>query len=189
MTAIVSRNSPRSIRTGLSSVAAVLAAVACAKAPEPAASAASEAPSFMFVQVAEDLSADTTALTLRLRNVSGQIIYFSDRPNRIAGHITMPEYLREWTPADGADNFSTDPPNATLSVYQPGQPDNSVAIVEISNPRLDGADLVYTYKLIEGSVPLGGGATALFIDKVGAGGGVGAGYHGVGVGARGPGAL
>lgn len=173
------------LRAGAVAAVTVLAAVACTNPPAPTA----EAPEFMFVQVAEDLNADTTALTLRLRNVSGQIIYFSDRPNRIAGHITMAEYLREWTPADGADNFSADPPNATLSVYEPGQPDNSVAIIEISNPQLDGADLVYTYKLIEGSVPLGGGATALFIDKVGVGGGVGVGGRGVGVGAPGPGAL
>jgi len=168
-------------------MAAMLSVFGCAKAPEPEAATASEAPSFMFVQVAEDVTADTAAMTLRLRHVTGQTLFFSDRPNRIAGHITMAQYLREWTPAAGEDNLGADPPNATLSVYEPGQPDNSVAIVEISNPQLDGADLVYTYKLVEGSVPLGGGATALFIDRVGVGGGVGPGSPGVGVGAPGPG--
>jgi hypothetical protein len=44
--------------------------------------------------------------------------------------------------------------------------------------------LVYQYKLIEGAMPKGGGATALFIDWIAAGG-VGPGFHGVGVGARG----
>ena len=166
-------------------MAAMLSVFGCAKAPAPVTTA--EAPSFMFVQVAEDVTADTTAMTLRLRHVTGQTLFFSDRPNRIAGHITMAQYLREWTPAAGEDNLGADPPNATLSVYEPGQPDNSVAIVEISNPQLDGADLVYTYKLVEGSVPLGGGATALFIDRVGVGGGVGPGSPGVGVGAPGPG--
>jgi hypothetical protein len=141
----------------------------------------------MFVQIADDVQADSATQTLRLRGVGQQTLYFSDRPNRIAGHVTMAEYLQQWTPEAGPDNLGADPPNATLSVYAPGQPDNSIAIVEISDPRVDGADLVYRYRLIEGVVPATGGATSLFIDKVGAGGGVGAGYHGVGVGARGPG--
>lgn len=36
-------------------------------------------------------------------------------------------------------------------------------------------------------MPRGGGATALFIDWIGVGGGVGPGFHGVGVGYRGVG--
>ena len=36
-------------------------------------------------------------------------------------------------------------------------------------------------------MPRGGGATALFIDWIGVGGGVGPGFHGVGAGARGVG--
>jgi len=60
-------------------------------------------------------------------------------------------------------------------------------VVELTEPRIDGSDLIYTYKLIEGKLPASGGATALFIDLIGAGGGVGRGFHGVGVGRRGPG--
>jgi hypothetical protein len=60
-------------------------------------------------------------------------------------------------------------------------------VVVISNPKVDGADLVYNYKVIEGTLPAGGGATSLFIDWIGVGGGVGFGFHGVGVGYRGAG--
>jgi hypothetical protein len=60
--------------------------------------------------------------------------------------------------------------------------DNTLAVVEISHPVIDGKDLVYNYKLIEGTMPKAGGATALFIDWIGAGGGVGAGFHGAGAG-------
>ena len=60
-------------------------------------------------------------------------------------------------------------------------------MVEISQPVVEGKDLVYEYKLIEGKVPTEGGATSLFIDWIGVGGGVGPGFHGVGVGARGVG--
>jgi len=162
------------------------AAATAPAAPAPAAPAAT-APQFMFVQIAEDLKVDPAASTIRLRNVGQQTIYFSDRPVRMAGHIKMSEYLWQWTPAAGKNNFSSDPPNATLSVYEPGQTDNKVAILTISNPKVDGTDLVYNYKIVEGKIPTNGGATSLFIDMIGVGGGVGVGFHGVGVGARGVG--
>src|SRR5436305_10009977 len=70
----------------------------------------------MFVQTADDLKADGN--TLRLVNVGQQALYFSDRPVRIAGHLTMPAYLDEWKAGESPDNFSSDPPNATISVYE-----------------------------------------------------------------------
>jgi hypothetical protein len=139
----------------------------------------------MFVQTAESLKAD--AKTLRLVNVGQQTLFFADRPVRLAGHLTMPAYLTEWNKGAGPDNFASDPPNATLSVFEPGRDENTLVVVEISQPVLDGKDLVYNYKLIEGVMPKGGGQTALFIDWIGVGGGVGPGFHGVGVGFRGPG--
>ncbi len=154
----------------------------------PGASIAQDAkPMFMFVQIAEDFKADPATQTLRLVKVSPQTVYFTDRPVRIAGHIKMADYLTEWTSKAGKDNFAKDPPNATLSVYEPGQANNKIAVVTITNPKIDGADLVYNYKLIEGTIPVSGGATSLFIDWIGVGGGVGVGFHGVGVGFRGPG--
>lgn len=139
----------------------------------------------MFVQTAEDLKADDKKL--RLVNINQQTLFFSDRPVRLAGHIAMPAYMEEWTKGAGPDNFSNDPPNATLSVLEPGSADNTLVVVEISHPVIDGKDLVYDYKLIEGTMPKSVGATALFIDWIGVGGGVGPGFHGVGVGFRGPG--
>jgi len=162
------------------------AAPAAAPASTTASKASPDAPSFMFVQTADDLKADPAKGTFRLVNVNQQTLYFSDRPNRMAGHIGMADYLKEWTPAI-KDNLAADPPNAVLSVYEPGQPDNSIAVVKINQPVVDGKDIVYNYKIIDGKMPASGGATALFIDRVGVGGGVGVGFHGVGVGARGPG--
>ena len=141
----------------------------------------------LFVQSAEDMTVDASAGTLRLVNVNPQTLYFSDRPHRIAGHLKMSDYLDEWTEKAGEDNLGADPPNATLSVYEPGQAESTLVVVEISDPVVEGKDLIYTYKIIDGTLPDQGGATALFIDKIGVGGGVGVGYHGVGVGRRGPG--
>jgi len=151
----------------------------------PAAMPSQQKVQLMFVQTAEHLKADDK--TLRLVNVGQQTLYFSDRPVRVAGHLGMPAYLDEWKASEGPDNFSNDPPNATLSVYQPGRSDNTLTVVEISHPVIEGKDMVYRYKLIDGKMPKAGDATALFIDWIGVGGGVGPGFHGVGVGARGVG--
>ena len=141
----------------------------------------------MFVQSAEDVAVDPATKTLRLVKVSQHTLYFSDRPVRIAGHVKMADYLTEWTAKAGKDNFGVNPPNATLSVYEPGQPENTIAVIEITKPVVQGADLLYTYKVINGTLPAAGGPTALFIDWIGAGGGVGHGYHGAGAGGRGAG--
>ena len=182
----------RLIHAGQASLlAAMMLSMAGCSTPSktPATSASSPKAQLMFVQVAEDLKVDPATKTLRLVKVNQQTLYFSDRPVRIAGHLKMADYLTEWTAKAGKDNFSKDPPNATLSVYEPGQPDNTIVVVEITNPVVDGADLLYTYKIINGTMPAAGGATALFIDWIGAGGGVGRGFHGVGAGARGVGSL
>lgn len=141
----------------------------------------------MFVQTAENIKIDPTTKTLRLINLNPQTLYFADRPQRVAGHITLPAYMDEWTAQAGANNFANDPPNATLSIYEGGKKENSLVVVEISNPVIQGKDLIYTYKLIDGTMPKEGGTTALFIDWIGAGGGVGPGFHGVGAGTRGVG--
>jgi hypothetical protein len=153
----------------------------CATTPTPSSGAAQ----LMFVQSAEDLTVDAAASTIRLVKVSQQTVYFSDRPQRLAGHITMASYLKEWTARAGKDNFATDPPNATLSVYEPGSAENTLIVITITQPVVDGADLVYSYRLIKGTMPAAGGATSLFIDWIGVpGAGVGT---SVGVGGRGVG--
>ena len=168
-------------------LAAVMLSIAACATTSTTSSTASDKTQLMFVQIAEDVRVDPATSTFRLVKVNQQTLYFSDRPERIAGHINMARYLEEWTAQAGKDNFKADPPNAVLSVYEPGQPDNTLAVVKITNPVVDGADLIYSYKLIDGKLPTSGGATSLFIDWIGVGGGVGVGYHGVGVGFRGPG--
>lgn len=139
----------------------------------------------MFVQSADDVKVDAAASTFRLVKVNQQTVYFSDRPQRIAGNLKLADYLMTWK--EGRDNFGADPPNATLSVYEPGQAEQTLVVVKLMKPVVDGADLVYGYRVLDGKMPAGGGATTLFIDWYGVGGGVGPGFHGVGVGRRGVG--
>ena len=169
-------------------VYALLGAIAilagCAGAPPPGADAGGSQAQLMFVHSAEDLRVDAARSTLRLVKVNPQTVYFSDRPKRIAGHLGTADYLQTWK--EGRDNFGADPPNATLSTYEPGRAEPTLVVVTLMKPVMDGADLVYTYRIIEGTMPAGG-ATSLFIDWYGVGGGVGPGFHGVGVGRRGVG--
>jgi hypothetical protein len=168
-------------------VAAMVLSMAACATSSTASSVASDKVQLMFVQIAEDVKVDPAASTIRLVKVNQQTLYFSDRPERIAGHMNMARYLEEWTSQAGKDSFKADPPNGVLSVYERGKSDNTLTVVKLTNPKMDGADLVYSYKLIEGKLPSTGGATSLFIDWIGVGGGVGVGFHGVGVGFRGPG--
>ena len=135
----------------------------------------------MFVQTADDLKAD--GKTLRLVNVGQQTLYFSDRPVRIAGHMHDACLLDEWKARRRPGQFrAAIRPTPRCRSMSRGSNENTLAVVEISHPVVDGKDLVYNYKLIDGTMPKAGGATALFIDWIGVGGGVGVGFHGVGVG-------
>jgi hypothetical protein len=61
---------------------------------------------------------------------------------------------------EGRDSFGTDPPNATLSVDEPGRAEQTLVAITIMKPVVDGADLLYTYKIVEGTMLANGGATS-----------------------------
>lgn len=102
----------------------------------------------LFVQSAKGASLDGGKLTLK--GVSPTTVYFSDRPNRIAGHLATTEMIPLWS--EGKDSFTKDPPNATLSAFAK---DGAVAnvVVELRNPKLTGDQLVYDVKVLEGRAP------------------------------------
>lgn len=111
---------------------AVAAFLAALPAIAPAETAGQPQIELMFVQTADDLVVDAEAGTIRLVDEAPQALYFSDRPVRLAGHLTMDEYLKSWT--TGADSFGEDPPNATLSVYEDGNPQSTLVVANCSIP-------------------------------------------------------
>jgi len=115
----------------------------------------------LFVQNAQGVSLDNDKMTLK--GISPTTIFFSDRPQRIAGHMTTQEFVPFWS--EGKDSFLSDPPNANLSVFSEGNV--SDAVVEIRNPKLTGQDFSYDVRVLEGKVPPKGGACSLFIDVIG----------------------
>ena len=66
---------------------------------------------------------------------------------------------------EGKDSFLSDPPNATLSVFD----ENKVkdVVVVLRDPELKGDELSYTVRVLEGKMPAKGGPASLFIDIIG----------------------
>jgi hypothetical protein len=115
----------------------------------------------LFVQNAQEAAINNGKLTLK--KVSPTTIFFSDRPERIAGHLTTREFVPFWS--DGADSFAANPPNATLSVLQESK--ISDIVLELRNPKLAGDELSYDVTILEGTLRDPGGACSLFIDVIG----------------------
>ncbi len=90
-------------------LAAVTVSMAVCAATFTASAASQETPQYMFVQVAEDVKVDAAAKTFRLVNVNQQTLYFTDRPVRIAGHLKMDDYLKEWTGTSRQRQFQRRP--------------------------------------------------------------------------------
>ena len=119
---------------------------------------------YLFVQNAHAMSSKGDKLTLH--GIGPTTLYFSDRPDRIAGHGTTDELVRTWSA--GEDSFAANPPNATLSILGDGAGDFEDVVVELSEPVLSGSELTYTVKVIgDGTLPASGGPSSLFIDIIG----------------------
>jgi hypothetical protein len=118
----------------------------------------------MFVQTAEGVDSDGQTLTLR--GITPSTLYFSDRPQRVVGHMSTADFVDLW--AIGDNSFETDPPNAVLAFLEPDAATPDDVVVVIKEPDLDGAgDLSYSIEVLDGTVPMHAGAVTLFIDPFG----------------------
>jgi hypothetical protein len=117
----------------------------------------------LFVQTAH--GAEHTDGRLVLRNVAPSTLFFSDRPQRIVGHLSTQEFVETW--GEGDDSFASDPPNAVLSFIATGEMEPWNAVIEISDPMIAGSDLSYAAKVLEGSLPTAAEGCTLFIDPIG----------------------
>jgi hypothetical protein len=104
---------------------------------------------------------------LTLVGVSPNVIIFADRPVRSAGHELTAHFLEEWDPVAGADSFAKDPPNATISAFDKEASTVKDAVVELTAPKVDGANLVFNVKVLEGDLNGADGPASVFIDIIG----------------------
>jgi hypothetical protein len=122
-----------------------------------------EAEQSMFVQTAQAMTSDGTTLTLE--GVTPSTLYFSDRPQRVVGHMTTNDFVSLW--GEGDNSFEEDPPNAVLAFLEPGDDVPEDAVVVIRAPRLDSGRLSYSIQTLDGAVPGQAGPVTLFIDPFG----------------------
>lgn len=139
----------------------LLAASAMAVAPHVARAAAEQMADFLFVQTAGSMTFADGMLTLH--DASGTTLFFSDRPERIAGNMATSAFVPFWS--KGKDSFLSDPPNADLSILEDGQLRQAVVILR--EPALHGRDLTYTAQLVSGEIPAKGADVSVFIDIIG----------------------
>ena len=117
----------------------------------------------LYVQSAQGVTSRNGEFTLH--DLAPSTLMFSDRPERIVGHLTAAQFVEGW--ADGENSFLDDPPNAVLSFLEEGDQMPEDVVVTLTNPRLDGASLTYSATVLEGKVPDSSGPCSLFIDPIG----------------------
>jgi len=157
----------RSLMTAATLLASLFVVPGLARAAEPAKKEAAKTEEaakqadFLFVQNAQSIHYADGKLTLK--GVSPTTIMFSDRPERIAGHMATARFVPFWS--KGKDSFLADPPNATLSIVNEDQVNDVVVVLR--DPDLKGDELSYHVRVLEGEMPAKGGPVSLFIDIIG----------------------
>ncbi len=122
-----------------------------------------EAEESMFVQTAAGVVLANGTLTLQ--GVTPSTLYFSDRPQRVVGHMTTADFIELW--GEGENSFESDPPNAVLAFVPDGAAVPQDAVVVIKEPRLGDGTLSYSIEVLEGEIPAEAGPVTLFIDPFG----------------------
>ncbi len=142
--------------------AATLLPLAAARADETATLPEGTA-DFLFVQTSAGMAFAADDNRLTLSGVSPSTLFFSDRPERIAGNMTTERFVSFWS--EGSDSFLKDPPNADLSVIVDGKLQQ--AVVVLRNPVLDADGLHYSVEILSGDMPVMAENASLFIDIIG----------------------
>jgi len=113
---------------------------------------------YLFVISGTSGSLDGDTLTL---NGVPNVLYFSDRPNRIAGHLSLEKFVEMWDKGD--DSFKADPPNATLSVLKKDGAKN--VVVELKSVEQKNGSIYFKVEVLEGKSPESFKRSSLFIDS------------------------
>jgi hypothetical protein len=118
---------------------------------------------FLFVQTAKSMTFDKSTNKLNLDSVSSTTLFFTDRPERIAGNMRTTAFVPFWS--TGKDSFLSDPPNADISILEGDKLRQVVAVLQA--PVLKGDTLTYTLKVLQGEMPAKGADVSVFIDIIG----------------------
>ncbi len=118
---------------------------------------------YLLVQTAKGLAFDKTTSALSLVDVSPITLFFSDRPERLAGNMKTSSFIPFWS--RGKDSFARNPPNADVSIIEGDAMRQVVAVLQ--DPSLEGDTLRYKVKVLQGDMPEKGADVSVFIDIIG----------------------
>lgn len=109
--------------------------------------------SYLFVQSADYgtlklINKNTNDYTFTLKGVDGHVVYFTDRPNRVAGVTSIENFLEAWN-NKAKNNFAADAPNASVAGVQihwafEKKPSNYV--LTLTNPKYNAKNETLTYE-------------------------------------------
>jgi len=117
----------------------------------------SKNPGYLYVLSATSGSLKGDTLTL---NGVPNVVYFTDRPARKAGHISFSQFVEMWN--KGSDSYKADPPNATLSVWKKDGAKN--VVVELMSVVQKSGSVVFKVAVLEGMSPVEFKTGSLYID-------------------------
>jgi len=100
--------------------------------------------------------------TITLHDVP-PVLIFSDRPDRVFGHMTVSELLPKVH--EGPDSFIENPPNSVLSTFREGELPTEATVV-MHGATVDGANLSFSVDVLGGHIPETFGPASLFVDRV-----------------------
>ena len=103
---------------------------------------------YLFVQRAD--SATLSNATLTLFDV-GDVIWFTDRPDRAAGLWKDNQYLELFSPSetsDDANSFSADPPNAVLGCTLESSGEELNVVMEMTDPVVSSSGDSVSYSVV-----------------------------------------
>ena len=103
----------------------------------------SSEPRYMLVLSAKSGSIEGDKLTL---NGVPNVLYFSERPERTTGHMSLNDFIGIWS--IGEDNFNTDPPNAALSVFTKDGAKNMV--IKLISSQKEDDSIIFRIEFLNG---------------------------------------
>ncbi len=98
--------------------------------------------------------------TLTLGGIGPATLYFADRPQRLVGLMSHQAFVKLWH--EGKNSFNADPPNAALAILD--ETEKPPVALELLSVTLEGEELIYKVRVLEGEVPAESGPVSLFID-------------------------
>lgn len=118
----------------------------------------SQEPAYLFVLSGTSGKMEDDTLTI---NGMPNVVYFSDRPSRIAGHKSVADFVELWNKS--SDSFKADPPNATLSIMDGDSAKN--VVVELKSVETKDDSVTFKVRVLQGEAPKTFSNSSLFIDE------------------------